>query len=71
MFEIIKKLEEVAPRKGKREKLGVKIIKQELDGFDIYEQKFKNEVPKGNSNLKADGKKIILSQVKHILLDMT
>jgi len=58
MLEIIKKLESVSPRKGKNEKKAVKIIKDELSGIDIYEQKFKNAIPIGKAKLIADGNNI-------------
>jgi len=58
MLEIIKKLENVTPRKGKNERKAVKIIKDELSGIEIYEQKFRNTLPIGEARLEVDGKEI-------------
>lgn len=58
MFEIIRNLEKVSPRKGKNEKKAAGIIKNALRGFEIYEQKFRNILPNGRAKLEVDGKEI-------------
>ncbi len=58
MLELIKKLESLSPRCGKREKAAANLIEDHLDGVEIHVQPFRNAVPRGKAELEADGKKI-------------
>lgn len=58
MFELIKRLEEVAPRRGKNERVAARIIEDELKDFEVFRQKFRNAIPDGKATLEIDGKKL-------------
>jgi len=58
MLEIVRELENVSPRIGKREKNAVKVIEKFLDGFEIKEQGFRNTIPRGRSKLFVDSRRI-------------
>ncbi len=58
MLDIIERLENLSPRVGKREKEAAELIKEELAGLELEEQKFKNEVPVGKAELFIDGRQM-------------
>lgn len=59
MLNLVKQLEELSPRIGKREKPAAALIKNALEGIEIKEQSFKNELPDGKSKLLVDGIEIL------------
>ncbi len=58
ILEIVKVLENLSPRTGKREKKAKKYILDFLEGVEVREQKFRNAVPKGSSKLLINGREI-------------
>ena len=58
MKDLVKRLEDLSPRYGKKEKEAFKLILQWLEGIDIEVQSFKNSVPVGDAKLTVDGEEV-------------